>query len=71
MLYCMIYSLPSISSCVLIRKAAFVQEQCPPDVIGIALEMRAGFPPKDISPLYGDTIELAKLAGDSIQCRYT
>ena len=69
MLYCMIYSLPSVSSCVLIRKAAFVQEQCPPD--GKALEMRAGFPPKDISPLYGDTIEVAKLAGDSIQCRYT
>jgi hypothetical protein len=49
--------------------AAFVQEECPPD--GKALEMRAGFPPKDISPLYGDTIEVAKLAGDSIQCRYT
>ena len=51
--------------------AAFVQEQCPPDGNGIALEMRAGFPPKDFSPLYGDTIEVAKLAGDSIQCRYT
>jgi len=49
--------------------AAFVQEQCPPE--GKQLEMRAGFPPKDISPLYGDTIEDAKLSGDSIQCRYT
>jgi ataxin-3 len=53
--------------------AAFVQKQCPRDGNGngTMLEMRAGFPPKDISPLYGDTIEVAKLAGDSIQCRYT
>ena len=49
----------------------FLKSECPPEVIRIALEMRAGFPPKDISPLYGDTIEVAKLAGDSIQCRYT
>ena len=43
----------------------FLKSECPPEVIRIALEMRAGFPPKDISPL------MVKLAGSSIKCRYT
>lgn len=49
--------------------AAFVQEQCPAD--GKVLEMRAGFPPKEISSLYEDSIENARLSGESLQCRYT
>ena len=49
---------------------AFVHDQCPGGE-SKALEMRAGFPPTDISPLYGETIDKAQLSGGSIQCRYS
>lgn len=37
---------------------------------GKQLELRAGFPPVDLSGKTGQTIDEAKLAGESIQCRY-
>jgi ataxin-3 len=49
--------------------AAFVHEQCPQSG-SKTLELRAGFPPKDIAPLYNETIVSAKLSGESIQCRF-
>ncbi len=35
------------------------------------LTMKAGFPPKDIRPLYDDTIETAKLSGEQVQCIFS
>ena len=34
------------------------------------LELRAGFPPVDLSTKKGETIDTAKLSGESVQCRY-
>ncbi len=50
--------------------AAYVYEQSPENR-SKKLEMRAGFPPKDVSPLYSESILNAKLAGESIQCRFS
>lgn len=46
--------------------AAFVQEQCP----GRRVEIKAGFPPKSLLPMYEETIENAKLIGEQIICQY-
>ncbi len=35
------------------------------------LTMKAGFPPKDIRPLYEETIETAKLSGEQLQCIFS
>ena len=37
---------------------------------GRSLELRFGFPPKDLLPLANKTIEEASLAGENIQCRW-
>jgi len=50
--------------------AAFVQQQQGPQS-GTTVELRAGFPPKNIAPLYNETIAGANLSGESIQCRFT
>ena len=48
---------------------AYVKQEC--DVQDVArLDVRAGFPPKDLMAFVGSTIEEAKLANESIQCRY-
>lgn len=48
---------------------AYVKQEC--DVQDIArLDVRAGFPPKDLTAFVGRTIEEAKLANESIQCRF-
>jgi len=47
---------------------AFVRKSCPD--ASRKLELRAGFPPKDILPRFSETIESANLSGESIQCRY-
>lgn len=48
----------------------FVREECPQNT-SESLEMKAFFPPKDISPLLNETIESAKLSGESLQCRFS
>lgn len=37
---------------------------------GRKLELRAGFPPKDLQPLKSKTIQDANLSGESVQCRF-
>jgi UBX domain len=37
---------------------------------GKQVEIRAGFPPKDLHPLRETTIGEASLAGESVQCRF-
>lgn len=37
---------------------------------GKHVELRAGFPPKDLQPLLEKTIGEANLAGESVQCRF-
>lgn len=49
---------------------SYVHQECPTGG-GQTLELRAGFPPKDLSTLYNMTIENANLSGESIQCRYS
>ena len=46
----------------------FVRDCCPSE--GKTLELRAGFPPKDLSTIMGDTLETSKLSGEAVQCRY-
>jgi ataxin-3 len=46
--------------------AAFVQEQCD----GKRVEIKAGFPPKSLSPMYKETLENANLIGEQIICQY-
>ena len=48
---------------------SFVRDCCPSK--GKNLELRAGFPPQDLSTNMGDTLETAKLSGEAVQCRYT
>ena len=40
------------------------------DGLGRNLEMKYGFPPKDVRAIRDKTIEEASLAGESIQCRW-
>mmetsp|Transcript_5436 Transcript_5436/g.8041 ORF Transcript_5436/g.8041 Transcript_5436/m.8041 type:complete len:357 (+) Transcript_5436:146-1216(+) len=47
---------------------AFVEDRCPGN--GKKLELRAGFPPTDLYTKREETIETAKLRGESIQSRY-
>lgn len=48
---------------------AYVKQEC--DVQDVTrLDVRAGFPPKDLMAFVGSTIEEAKLANESIQCRF-
>eukprot|EP00565_Helicotheca_tamesis_P006417 CAMPEP_0185729884 /NCGR_PEP_ID=MMETSP1171-20130828/7687_1 /TAXON_ID=374046 /ORGANISM="Helicotheca tamensis, Strain CCMP826" /LENGTH=361 /DNA_ID=CAMNT_0028398819 /DNA_START=101 /DNA_END=1186 /DNA_ORIENTATION=- len=47
---------------------AFVEDRCPGN--GKKLELRAGFPPADLFSQREETIETAKLRGESIQSRY-
>jgi len=46
----------------------FVEESCPSN--GKHLEIRAGFPPKDISSMMMQSIKDAKMSGESLQCRF-
>jgi ataxin-3 len=46
--------------------AAFVQEECP----GKRVEIKAGFPPKSLSPMYKETLENAKVIGEQIICQF-
>ena len=50
---------------------AFVHGQCPSGDVNKKLELRAGFPPKDIFSFFEDTIRSANLSGESIQCSYS
>lgn len=45
---------------------AYVDKECPSDK---RLELRAGFPPRELSSLMTETLESCKLAGECIQCR--
>jgi Ataxin-3 len=47
---------------------AFIEDRCPPR--GRILELRAGFPPKDIASIKSETIAAAHLANESVQARY-
>jgi len=47
---------------------SFVEESCPSN--GKRLELRYGFPPKDLAPQRSNTIDDAKLSGESIQGRH-
>lgn len=49
---------------------SFVEEKASDDSQGKDVELRYGFPPKDLEGVLGKTIGEASLAGDSIQCRY-
>lgn len=48
---------------------AFVEEQC--HEAGKSLELRCGFPPKDLNAHREKTLKDAGVSGESIQCRYT
>jgi ataxin-3 len=48
---------------------SFVKERSPSSSNG-KLELRAGFPPVDLSSKRSQTIDEANLSGESIQCRY-
>ena len=49
----------------------FVKDVCPPSSNQHnLLELRCGFPPKDLSPLHNQTIKEAQMANESITCRY-
>jgi len=47
---------------------AFVEKKCPAP--GKSVQLRAGFPPADLSSKVGESIKEAKLSGESIQCRH-
>lgn len=47
---------------------AFVEEKCPEP--GRRVQLRAGFPPADLSSKKGESINEAKLSGENIQCRH-
>ena len=49
---------------------AFVESESSASENGKLLELRCGFPPKDMASAYDQTIAQAKLAGESIQGRY-
>lgn len=49
---------------------SYVKEQSSSGGGGGKLELRAGFPPVDLSERRSQTIEEAKLSGESVQCRY-
>jgi Ataxin-3 len=48
---------------------AFVENESK-DGQGRRLDLRCGFPPKDLQSLRDKTIREARLAGESVQCRY-